>query len=306
MEQAYTALYFAIFGPFGLFVMYRSPLWYFRTAPMYETFPNRQHEGWFKAYYLLQASYWTQQMIVLLLMLEKPRKDFKELVAHHIITLALIWLSYRFHFTHMGIAVYITHDISDFFLAVSAPTYHSISPLVHETDSQPPDLQNPQLHRLVHRNPLLLRVPLRLDLPPALHKHSHPPLTPSPPLAIPRLHNRTTPAPPLQRNRSARKAAYPTSHTGVQFRTQRHQRAHNRCRRLGDSSAGSQRDPILTIRHHRPLRAELGNTAVQMLDIAVDYIWVACRAAIGEYLLACVDFAHFVAGCQDIRAGEGG
>jgi len=122
MEQAYTALYFAIFGPFGLYVMYRSPLWYFRTAPMYETFPNRQHEGLFKAYYLIQASYWTQQMIVLLLMLEKPRKDFKELVAHHIITLALIWLSYRFHFTHMGIAVYITHDISDFFLAVSPPT----------------------------------------------------------------------------------------------------------------------------------------------------------------------------------------
>jgi acyl-CoA-dependent ceramide synthase len=32
--------------------------------------------------------------------------------------LALIGLSYRFHFTYMGIAVYITHDISDFFLAV--------------------------------------------------------------------------------------------------------------------------------------------------------------------------------------------
>jgi acyl-CoA-dependent ceramide synthase len=131
MEQAYTALYFAIFGPFGLYVMYRSPLWYFRTEPMYETFPNRQHEGLFKAYYLLQASYWTQQMIVLLLMLEKPRKDFKELVAHHIITLALIWLSYRFHFTHMGIAVYITHDISDFFLAVSRftePTEPTLPP----------------------------------------------------------------------------------------------------------------------------------------------------------------------------------
>ena len=50
--------------------------------------------------------------------LEKRRKDFKELVGHHIITLALIFLSYRFHFTYMGIAVYITHDISDFFLAV--------------------------------------------------------------------------------------------------------------------------------------------------------------------------------------------
>ena len=35
------------------------------------------------------------------------------------LSLALIALSYRFHFTYMGLAVYVTHDISDFFLAVS-------------------------------------------------------------------------------------------------------------------------------------------------------------------------------------------
>jgi very-long-chain ceramide synthase len=119
MEQFYTALYFGVFGPYGIYVMSRTPIWYFNTAAMYEDFPHKTHEGVFKAYYLLQASYWAQQMIVLLLMLEKPRKDFKELVAHHCITLSLIWLSYRFHFTYMGLAVYITHDISDFFLAVS-------------------------------------------------------------------------------------------------------------------------------------------------------------------------------------------
>lgn len=119
MEQVYTAIYFAIFGPFGLYVMSRGPLWYFNTTAMFEGFPHRKHEALFKAYYLLQASYWSQQAIVLMLQLEKPRKDFKELVLHHIVTLALIGLSYRFHFTYMGIAVYITHDISDFFLAVS-------------------------------------------------------------------------------------------------------------------------------------------------------------------------------------------
>ena len=119
MEQVYTAIYFSIFGPLGLYVMSRTPVWYFNTAGMFEGFPHRAHEGVFKAYYLLQASYWAQQFIVLCLRLEKPRKDFKELVGHHIVTLALIGLSYRFHFTYMGVAVYITHDISDFFLAVS-------------------------------------------------------------------------------------------------------------------------------------------------------------------------------------------
>ncbi|KAI5367863.1 Putative TRAM1-like protein [Septoria linicola] len=119
MEQFYTAIYFGLFGPFGLYVMSRTPVWYFNVPGMYEGFPHRAHEAIFKAYYLLQASYWAQQSLVLVLGLEKPRKDFKELVLHHIITLSLIGLSYRFHFTYIGVAVYITHDISDFFLATS-------------------------------------------------------------------------------------------------------------------------------------------------------------------------------------------
>ncbi|KZF26926.1 longevity assurance proteins LAG1/LAC1 [Xylona heveae TC161] len=119
MEQVYTAIYFGIFSPLGLYVMKRSPIWYFNTTAMFEGFPHRSHEPVFKAYYLLQAAYWAQQAIVLILMLEKPRKDFKELVGHHIVTVALIWLSYRFHFTYMGLAVYIAHDISDFFIATS-------------------------------------------------------------------------------------------------------------------------------------------------------------------------------------------
>ncbi|KAJ8608968.1 hypothetical protein MRB53_039407 [Persea americana] len=99
MEQAYTAIYFAIFGPFGLFVMKRSTTWYFDLDAMFEGFPHKTHEAYFKAYYLLQAAYWVQQAVVLLLQLEAPRKDFKELVAHHVVTIALIWNSYRFHFT---------------------------------------------------------------------------------------------------------------------------------------------------------------------------------------------------------------
>lgn len=138
MEQFYTALYFGIYGPFGLYVMSRTPVWYFNTTAMFENFPHKTHEGLFKTYYLLQASYWAQQGLVLLLMLEKPRKDFKELVLHHIITLALIWLSYRFHFTYMGIAVYITMDISDFFLAVSSVLTKLLSPLKLTCQSRRP------------------------------------------------------------------------------------------------------------------------------------------------------------------------
>ncbi|KAK0722565.1 TLC domain-containing protein [Lasiosphaeria miniovina] len=119
MEQMYTAVYFGVLGPAGMYVMSRTPVWYFNTYGMYENFPHKTHEAVFKTYYLIQAAYWAQQAIVLLLGVEKPRKDFKEFVGHHVVTLSLIYLSYRFHFTYIGLAVYITHDISDFFLASS-------------------------------------------------------------------------------------------------------------------------------------------------------------------------------------------
>ncbi|KAJ6107995.1 hypothetical protein N7523_009318 [Penicillium sp. IBT 18751x] len=130
MEQMYTAIYFGMTGPAGLYVMSRSPVWYFKTSAMYEGFPHRTHEAAFKFYYLFEAAYWAQQAIVMLLGQEKRRKDFKELVAHHIVTLSLIALSYRFHFTYMGIAIYITHDISDFFLAVSKSCHYIDSDLI--------------------------------------------------------------------------------------------------------------------------------------------------------------------------------
>jgi hypothetical protein len=182
MEQAYTAMYFAVFGPFGLWVMSRTPVWYFNTTGMYEGFPHRAHESYFKAYYLLQAAYWAQQAIVLMLQLEKPRKDFKELVLHHIITLALIGLSYRFHFTYMGIAVYITHDISDFFLAVSAFILRSYKRIINLTRF--PDLQNPQLPRLRPHNPLLHHLHRRLVLHAPLPQPQNP-LHPAPQRRIP-------------------------------------------------------------------------------------------------------------------------
>ncbi|KAF4828177.1 Sphingosine N-acyltransferase-like protein FUM17 [Colletotrichum tropicale] len=130
MEQMYTAIYFACLGPAGLYVMSKTPVWYFSTRGMYEDFPHVSHEAGFKFYYLFQAAYWAQQALVLLLGLEKPRKDFKELVGHHIVSLALIALSYRFHFTYMGLAVYTTHDISDFFLATSKVLNYIDSPIV--------------------------------------------------------------------------------------------------------------------------------------------------------------------------------
>ena len=53
-------------------------------------YPHWEMKPELKRYYLMQAAYWCQQLLVLLLGLEKPRKDYYELVAHHFVTLWLV------------------------------------------------------------------------------------------------------------------------------------------------------------------------------------------------------------------------
>lgn len=128
-EQAYVALYTGLAGPAGLYVMYAaSPAWYFDTVGLYAGYPHTVLEGVAKAYYLLQAAFWVMQALVMVLGLEGRRRDFRELVVHHCVTVALVALSYRFHFTVMGVLVYVTHDISDFFLATSKSLNYIDSP----------------------------------------------------------------------------------------------------------------------------------------------------------------------------------
>ncbi|KAL3241081.1 sphingosine N-acyltransferase LAC1 [Nakaseomyces bracarensis] len=133
MEQMFSIFYYGFSSPFGFYVMYHSDLWYFRTDTMYNTYPDITIPALFKTFYLIQASFWTQQAFVLVLQLEKPRKDHKELCFHHVVTLLLIWSSYVFHFTKMGLAVYITMDVSDFFLSLSKTLNYIDSPLTEVT-----------------------------------------------------------------------------------------------------------------------------------------------------------------------------
>lgn len=53
-------------------------------------YPHWDMQPELKRYYLMQMAYWIQQFLVLVLGLEKPRKDYVELVAHHVVTLWLV------------------------------------------------------------------------------------------------------------------------------------------------------------------------------------------------------------------------
>ena len=86
LEQAYTFIYFSFSGAIGIWVMYQEPTWWYKTEHFWLGYPHGDMKPHIKLYYLLQTSYWLQQMLVLILGLEKPRKDFNELIMHVSIT----------------------------------------------------------------------------------------------------------------------------------------------------------------------------------------------------------------------------
>lgn len=119
MEQFYSIIYYSLSSPCGLWVMMKLPVKWFNTYYFFENYPHKTIFSWMKVFYLGQAAFWTQQALVLVLQLEKPRKDYYELIFHHIVTMALIYSSYTFYFTWMGICIYLTMDVLDIFLSAS-------------------------------------------------------------------------------------------------------------------------------------------------------------------------------------------
>ncbi|KAF9515282.1 hypothetical protein BS47DRAFT_1361172 [Hydnum rufescens UP504] len=84
------------------YVMSQLPTWWFQTEHFWIEYPHWRMTPLLKRYYLMQFAYWFQQLLVLVLRLEKPRKDFSELVIHHIVTIWLVFWSYTINLTYIG------------------------------------------------------------------------------------------------------------------------------------------------------------------------------------------------------------
>ena len=62
--------------------MSQQPTWWYRTEAFWLEYPHWRMQGVLKAFYLLQLAYWLQQLLVLVLGMEKPRSDYVELCLH--------------------------------------------------------------------------------------------------------------------------------------------------------------------------------------------------------------------------------
>ncbi|TRM67750.1 TLC domain-containing protein [Schizophyllum amplum] len=118
-EQGYAMCYFIVTGIWGLKIMVQLPIWWYRTDEFWRGYPHWDMIPELKQYYLMQAAHWLHELIIMVLGLERPRKDYKELVVHHIVTLWLIGWSYLTNLTYIGVSVFVSMDVPDVILSLT-------------------------------------------------------------------------------------------------------------------------------------------------------------------------------------------
>ena len=83
---------------------------------LWTDWPNRELGGLMKAYLLWELVYYTQQCLIL--NIEERRKDHWQMFSHHLITIVLIYGSYRFGHTRVGNVILVLMDTVDVVLVV--------------------------------------------------------------------------------------------------------------------------------------------------------------------------------------------
>ncbi|KIY44123.1 LAG1-domain-containing protein [Fistulina hepatica ATCC 64428] len=118
-EQGYAMVYGSLAGLWGIRIMSTLPTWWFKTEYYWIDYPHWDMKSELKRYYLIQSARWLHELLIMILGVEKPRKDFFELILHHIVTLWLIFWSYLVNLTLIGNGIFVTMDISEVFLDFS-------------------------------------------------------------------------------------------------------------------------------------------------------------------------------------------
>ncbi|KAI4113307.1 MAG: hypothetical protein LQ345_005686 [Seirophora villosa] len=115
-EQTWVLTYYIFFWPLGMYLVYRSKHW-LNTLELWTDWPDREMAGLCKWYYLAQIAFYLQQMLVV--NIEERRKDHWQMFIHHIITCMLMFASYGYHQTKVGITILCLMDVVDLLLPLA-------------------------------------------------------------------------------------------------------------------------------------------------------------------------------------------
>jgi acyl-CoA-dependent ceramide synthase len=116
-EQGWSFIYYTVQWSYGFYLYRHLPTQLFNLKELWRDSPHAPVAGPVKFYYLVQFAFYLHQ--VLILNAEARRKDHVQMMAHHVITIVLMFASYFGHFTRIGCVILLIMDWSDILLPMA-------------------------------------------------------------------------------------------------------------------------------------------------------------------------------------------
>ncbi|KAL3831741.1 hypothetical protein ACJMK2_023455 [Sinanodonta woodiana] len=114
-EHWHLLFYVSIFV-YGIAILWNKP-WFSETKYCWIGWPKQGIDRDVYWYYVLELGfYWS---LVYTLAVDHKRKDFYEMVIHHLVTVLLIYFSWVLNFVRVGTLVLAVHDASDYWMAAA-------------------------------------------------------------------------------------------------------------------------------------------------------------------------------------------
>ncbi|KAF9646950.1 longevity assurance proteins LAG1/LAC1 [Thelephora ganbajun] len=117
-EQGWALLCYSFQCGFGFYVHHNFPTkMLFPGEGIWSRYPHYPLPGPVKFYYLNETAFYIHGIFVLTA--EARRKDHIQMVAHHVIAITLMFLSYAWNFTRIGCLIMVLMDVCDVLLPVA-------------------------------------------------------------------------------------------------------------------------------------------------------------------------------------------
>lgn len=129
VEAFWRAIFYTAFSILGYAALFMPETvdWLKDTSVYWKDWPHHPMPAVFLFYYHIELGAYIHQ----LMWTEVSRSDSAEMIAHHLITMALITTSYISRFWRIGSTILLLHDVSDIFLEFAKVLSYTSKPKSH-------------------------------------------------------------------------------------------------------------------------------------------------------------------------------
>ncbi|XP_055899426.1 ceramide synthase 2-like isoform X2 [Biomphalaria glabrata] len=112
-ESSWRGLFYFFIFWYGVY-LHLDKVWFYETMQAWAGWPHHHITNDVYWYYMIEAAFYIS--LLFSLFTDNKRKDFTEMVIHHVATLLLMFMSWTNNFVRIGTLVLLVHDAVDFWM----------------------------------------------------------------------------------------------------------------------------------------------------------------------------------------------